>query len=318
MNGQRRYEFGSATEDDTLVAGLRATQLAIVTVGLAAAVVTLRAVTSPVGLAAAAGIAAAAATVAFWQVAGRTPEQWAPVAARWVWRRAFRPATRLSQVPLAGETAEGSRPAAPPPTLAGVEIVAAPVADGGQQVGVVRDRRAGTWGAVMAVRGRSMKLVDTPERQRRLAAWGGVLAGLARASSPIHRIQWVERTVPEDGDAMGRYLATAVTAPAGSASLASYLELVDRAAPTTPTHETFLVVTISAVKARRAIRQAGGGDLGATTVLLRELSTLRRARSGAASRPRSTKSTRRLAPRPPTRASAPCSSCSSRPMRVRR
>lgn len=103
-----------------------------------------------------------------------------------------------------------------------------------------------------------------------------MLAGLARASSAVHRVQWVERTVPEDGDAMGRHLSEAVRVPRDHATLKSYVQLVDGASPAASRHEALLVVAISAGRARRAIRQAGGGDDGAARLLLREVVTLQR------------------------------------------
>ncbi|MBW3578886.1 MAG: hypothetical protein KY462_14325 [Actinobacteria bacterium] len=274
--GTRRYEFGSAAEDDTMIVGLRAGQLAIVALALLIAVFTIRMATTPAGFVAAATVLAVAAAAAFWHVGGRTIEQWIPIAARWVGRVVTRRTRHLSALPVLGETSDG-KPNAPPATLGGVQILAVPLdGDSGPEVGVICDRRVGTYAAVLQVRGRSFQLADTPEKQRRLAAWGAVLAGLARASSPIHRLQWVERTVPDDGDAMGRYLAGAVKVDSGSASLRSYLELVDRAGPAAPQHETFLVVSISAARARRAIKQAGGGDRGAAAILLREIGALRR------------------------------------------
>ena len=163
----------------------------------------------------------------------------------------------------------------PPPTLSSVRLLDGR-AHAGAPLGVVHDRAVGTYAAMLKVRGRSFQLADGAEKRRRLAAWGAVLAGMARASSPVFRLQWVERTVPDDGDAMGRYLSEHATVDRADPSLASYLQLVDQAGPAAPTHETFLTVAISATRARRAIKQAGGGDQGAVAVLAREVDALRR------------------------------------------
>jgi hypothetical protein len=201
--------------------------------------------------------------------------------ARWSAAHARGRGRWVSATPLLGHDPDGEVLAQPPPTLTDVRLLAAPIEAAGREVGMLHDRRAGTYAAVLAVRGRSFQLADTPEKQRRLAVWGGVLAGLARASSPVHRLQWIERTVPEDADVMGRYLAEAVRVPRQHPTLASYLELVDRAGPTAPQHETLLVVAISAVKARRSIKQAGGGDAGAAAVLLREVLSVQRTLTSA-------------------------------------
>jgi len=269
----RRYEFGPP-EDRTLVAGLRAGQFGVVAVGLLLAVVLVRTDDSSVGFATAVTIVATAGVVAFWQVGGRTVEQWLPVTLRWAGRRLRRRNRYRSAIPLLGHV-DGQATPTPPDSVAGVRIIAEQI-DGAGHVGILHDRHAGTYTALLAVRGRSFQLADAAEKERRLAAWGAVLAGLARASSPIHRLQWTERTVPDDGDAMGRYLSRAARVRPGHPSLTSYLELVDHAGPVTQQHETLLAVSISAAKARRQIRQSGGGDAGAAKVLVREVLSLRR------------------------------------------
>lgn len=277
------YEFGAATEDRTLVMGLRTSQLAILGAGLTVAVGVVRVAGGTASaFAVAAGVVGITAATALWPVAGRTADQWIPVTARWVLRHLLRQQRDVATLPLFGHDPDGRAVQQPPPTLAGVHILAVPV-DGlaGRNIGVVHDARAGTYTAVLSVRGRSFQLADTPDRQRRLAAWGAVLAGLARAASPIHRIQWIERTAPEDADAMGRYLATARHVPREHPTLASYLELADRAGPAAPAHEALLAVSVSSRAARHAIRQAGGGHAGAVQVLVRELQSLRRQLAGA-------------------------------------
>lgn len=273
----RRYEFGSAAEDDTLVLGLRAGQVVIVAGGLLGAVVAIRASSDTTGLVTAIAVLAVAAITSFWSIGGRTIEQWLPIGSRWAYDVVTGRHRHRSDLPLTGETSRGDRRQVPPPNLDGIRLLAAPgKVTAGREVGIVHDRRTGTFGAVLAVQGGAFQLLDTPEKERRLAAWGAILAGLARASSPVERLQWVERTVPDDADAQGRYLAATVAVDRAHPSLASYLQLVDQAGPASPKHETLLVVSISALKARRAIRQAGGGDQGAATVLLREVTTLAR------------------------------------------
>lgn len=266
----RRYQFGPP-EDRSLLAGLRPGQLAVVTVAAVTAVGLLRSLPPGSAIPAAVAVLLLGGAAAFWQVGGRTVEEWTPVAGRWALRRLTGRTGYRSATPLLGHV-DGEPVADPPDTLAGVRILAEP--SGHASVGIAHDTRAGTYAAVLAVRGRSFQLADAAEKERRLAGWGGVIGGLARASSPVHRLQWVERTVPDDGDAMGQYLARSVRVPSGHPSLSSYLELVDVAGPVTQQHETYLVVAISLVRARRAIRQAGGGDAGAARVLMRELSSL--------------------------------------------
>jgi hypothetical protein len=90
----------------------------------------------------------------------------------------------------------------------------------------------------------------------------------------VHRIQWVERTVPDPGNEIGKYLKDNIAVPLDSAIARSYLQVVDQAGPVTQAHEVFVALQIHGGKASRAIKAAGGGDLGACEVLRRELTSL--------------------------------------------
>src|SRR6266704_556872 len=103
-----------------------------------------------------------------------------------------------------------------PPALAGCRILQPPVSAGGMRIGVVHDSRARTYTAVVAVHSHAFVLLGTDDKRRRVEAWARVLAGLAREGSTVHRVQWIERSLPDDGDAMARYLAEGLTLPATS------------------------------------------------------------------------------------------------------
>src|SRR5919201_1749890 len=123
-----------------------------------------------------------------------------------------------------------------------------------------------------------VQLPDSIDKAHRLAGWADVVAGLAREGSPISRIQWIERTAPDDPDALARYLREAIDPSIGldALPLQSYLRLTHAAAPVTEQHELYIVLQVSASKAARAIKQAGGRDTGACMVLARELETMAR------------------------------------------
>ena len=168
--------------------------------------------------------------------------------------------------------------AALPEAARDLELLAAPLH--GETVGVIKDRRAHTYTAALAVKVTSFGLLDRAEQESRQAGWGGVLAGLAREGSPVSRIQWVERTVPADGDEIGRYLGEAWERDAvavDSLPMQSYLELTSTAPAVTTDHELFVCLQIDAKRAWRQIKRAGGKDgpdAGACGVLLRELEAL--------------------------------------------
>lgn len=267
-----RYVFGPRETRGVLL-GLRGPQLGLIVGGLTAFVAGVAAggVVALLGVAA----VAAASALAVVPVAGRTAEQWAPVAAgfgvqRLTGQRRFRsgpwhPSDQHHDREIAAALGL-------PGALTGLRLLTAPV-PGGRAVGVVKDPAAGTYTAVLAVRGSTFALLETADADRRVAAWGALLAGLARDGSAVTRLQWVERTLPDSGDALTRYWAQAGRGDRAAAAR-SYLQLIAAAGPVTQTHETYLALAIDGRRARRTVRQAGGGDRGALAVLLRELAAL--------------------------------------------
>ena len=216
-----RYRFGPL-EQRGIVGGLRTGQVAIAGVTLAAVIILLQVSRSALMVLAVLLLILAAAGVCFAPVAGRTVEEWAPVLATWALRGGRRGQRWRSHAPTRGRrvrTRRASRngdgpdhdrdeppeePVALPPQVGGLALLAAPLR--GEDVGIIKDTRAKTYTAVLAVRVRSFGLLDQTEQERRLAGWGSVLAGLSRESSPVRRLQWLERTVPSDGDQVARYL----------------------------------------------------------------------------------------------------------------
>src|SRR6266498_2253227 len=95
----------------------------------------------------------------------------------------------------------------------------------GVELGVIADRAAGTYAATIQARARSFVLLDPADKASRLAGWAGVVAGLAREGSPVSRVQWIERTVPDDRNSLTRYVRDAIDPSIGldAAPLQSYL-----------------------------------------------------------------------------------------------
>jgi hypothetical protein len=276
----RRYRFGPL-ERRGLIGSLRATQVIPMTVSLAAAVVLMRTLPSGAGLFVSVGLVLAVAAFCFWPISGRTSEEWLPTAANHARRRLLGRHRRLSASPAAGVRAnEAGRPEPAvtlPGAAQGLEVLAAPFR--GESIGIVKDARAKTYTAILAVRVTSFGLLDRSEQETRQAGWGSVLSGLAREGTPVSRVQWVERTVPADGDEIGRYLGEAWDGAVAVDALPmrSYLDLVSAAPAVTRDHELFVCLQIDAKKAWRQIKRAGGksgADAGASTVLLRELEGL--------------------------------------------
>ena len=225
----------------------------------------------------------AALAFCFWPIAGRAAEEWLPVAVDSQLRRA-----RGRHRHLLGRAA-GRRQRARRRTLEAGRLAPG----GGGRARAARraaPRRGGRRGqgsprAHLHRRprreGHARSAFSTDRsRKRARRRWGGVLASLAREGSPVSRIQWVERTVPADGDEIGRYLGEAWdrgSVPLESLAMQSYLDLVGSAPAVTKDHELFVCLQIDAKRAWRQIKRAGGkhgADAGACAVLLRELEAL--------------------------------------------
>jgi hypothetical protein len=266
-----RYRFGPL-ERRGLVAGWRGGQLGAVAVSLVVAVGILRTHATVVGLVVSLVGVGLALGVACWPLGGRTAEQWVPVVARWSALGVRGRRRYLSEIPRLGNGSRSSPEL--PAVLAGCRILQPPVGVGGMRIGGVNVARARTYTAVLAVQSRAFVLLGAEDKHRRVDAWARVLAGLAREGSAVHRLQWVERSLPDDGDAMARYLADGLTVPAASPAARSYLDLLSRAAPVTERHDVLLAVAVHTGRSRRAIQAAGGGDEGGCALLVRELHSL--------------------------------------------
>lgn len=286
-----------------VLAGLRLGQLITIGVSFVLALFFLTTLPGTASLPFALATVAGGAALSWLQFASRGLDEWIPVLFRWVLNSFMNNTQWFSSMPLLGADADSfaasvdmdappqkgrkskaemlaerkkhlAQMAGLPPTLRNLSILEVPVADGPSMVGVIKDKKNGLYTAVLAVRGDAFALLEQSEKERRLQAWADVLGGLARPSSFAHRIQWIERAVPDDGDALNRYLAEARTQPDEASTVRSYVDLLEQFGPVSQRHEMFVAVQISAVKSGRVVKKAGGGDKGACLVLLRELRQL--------------------------------------------
>jgi hypothetical protein len=255
MSAEPRFLFGPL-EQRALLMGLRGEQVAVAGVTLLIVLAVMWSLPAPVNVAVAFLLAGSAAAVCFVPFAGRTVEQWTPVTLRWAWQRARGRHRYRSRLPSQGHTGDAGLQPDLPDALAGVTILSAPV-PGGEQIGVVHDRAADTFTAVLTVAGSAFALLESAEKQRLLAGWDAVLRSLGGEASPIVGLQWIERTAPDDGDALGRDLRDRIALDIHDASVRSYLEVLDDAGPVSTHHEVFLAVTISPRRAARLMRQHG-------------------------------------------------------------
>jgi Putative type VII ESX secretion system translocon, EccE len=265
MNAERdrnppRYRFGPL-ERRGLVAGWRGGQIAVVAAALLLAVLGLRSLPTAGGLAVAIGLVAVAIALATWPVAGRTVEEWAPDGVRFLVgrRRPTRrdPLSVFSTLSMLAPTATGA--------------AGAPAA-----VGVIHDRLARTFTTVLPASGTGFVLLGPEDKAARVEAWGRALASLARQGGLVHRLQWVERSLPDGGAEVLHYFAERGAMGADAAAGRSYAALLESEPVVAQRHEVLLALTVHAASSARAVRAAGGGLAGACTVLLRQAASLRR------------------------------------------
>jgi len=263
----RVYRFGPRETRGVLL-GLRGSQLTFLLIGAVAAVAGLAA--GPFGAVVGMLILATTATAALVPIGGRTAEQWLPALVAYLLAR-YVNSGRTTWRPPPPSTGDPVSLGLPGP-LARL-VMTEPSVDGDRKVGVVHDPAADTLTAVAAVRGSTFALADAADKDRRVAAWGTLLAGLARDGSPVRRLAWLERTLPDPGDALERFWAEAGGKGSRTAA-SSYRSLIAAATPVTQAHETHLVVQLDPRRTRRSSRKASAGLNRSSAVLMRELAAV--------------------------------------------
>ncbi|MEU3238873.1 SCO6880 family protein [Streptomyces anthocyanicus] len=195
---------------------------------------------------------------------GRALADWAPIVVRYALRRMRGQLVWLTR-PSRRPTREGLLHL--PGTAASLRVTTAP--DG--KYGAVHNPHTGTLTAVVKVSSRAYALLDPGTQQANVGGWGRALAALARTGQ-IARIQVIERTIPDSGDALRRYWEEHGRSDTPIAD-AIYNELIQSAGPAAAPHEAYVAVSLDTKAARRLINQAGGGLTGAFSVLAQLTST---------------------------------------------
>jgi hypothetical protein len=275
----RRYRFGPI-ERRAVFGPLDAPQAVTLGGGAILAMGVFLALGDAAGLGIGAVILALSVAAISAPIEGRTAHEWAPAAIGWTWRRVTGNDRYRSRAPRSGTRVgadgESTHDLSLPAELSGLELL--PVPYGDAEVGVMRDRKAGTYTVAMAVRGGAFILRDAAEQERALDAWGDVLASTARDGSPVRRIQWIEQTLPEADDEMHAYFESHRDRdiPEDSDHHRSYVELLNGAAsaPSSTGHGSFFGVQISERLGAREIRRLGGGVEAACRLAVREAESL--------------------------------------------
>jgi len=250
---ERREQFHFGPRDRRgLLAGVRTSQLSVVAVALVAAVLVMRTINGPARGPVPIFLVLAAIASVTWPIKGRSLEEWAPVAARFV-SRAISGSNR--QAWTASER-HGKR--RPPGMLAQFEVEE-DLADSAEAIGVLQDGHGSTSTAVIALGGESFALLGERDRMRRIESWSGVLASVARDSGSIHRLTWIERTLPDAGESLRAHLERRLTSGEATAAehsaRVSYRQLLEQECSQAFAHELYLAVSVRAPRAGALLRR---------------------------------------------------------------
>src|SRR5215472_10481837 len=280
----QRYTFGPL-ERRGLILGLGTGQVATLGGAGLLSIIELRVLPPFAAAALAVLILLSAAAVTFWPVAGRPLQAWLPLLVAYGLRRLRGGHLFVSEGYLRGHLVVvrengGAVEALPaedrPESVRWLRILEAQAGQEQAPVGVIKDPRRHTYVGVLRVRGRSFNLLDEPGQAAAVRVWASILAGYALRSSPINRLQWIERTLPDDGQAVARHFRERAAADAPQAALRVYSQAITEAREVGSQHECLLAVRVDARRSWRQVRQAGGRDLdrGACALLLRDLASL--------------------------------------------
>ena len=277
MTDGPRYTFHPLERRGVLL-GLDAGQLVAIGAAAVLAFVVHAAAGGSAGMGLGALVLAGGITAAVWTREGSSVAAWAVVKVGWWTRRPSQP--RLDDAPTAGRTTSttesrrspGHRRPQPKVQVlpVGIEVVDAEPTTAGGPLGVIRDRRGGTWGAVVPVRGSSFSLLDPLDQAQKLEGWRRVLGAVARPDTPVARLQWVQRswTGPtSDQDAGPPGWSDATSSRPEADARASYQGLIDSTWPDIACHEAWLVLVVGG----QSRRGAGPRPSPPLDVLRREL-----------------------------------------------
>lgn len=268
---RRRYHF-SPQERSGDFFGFRGGQLVVGGSGLALATGVFQLASELRMFLLGLGLLAVSIVVTFGRWRHRGLDQWVPLLTSWAWRRLSGGHRWRSRAAAAGGDARGgARELSLPPQLRGVKILESAPLEGGRRFGVIKDGATGTYLAVLQARGGDFPMADRIEQERLLGLWGQLMTGIGRAGAPIRAVQWIEGTYPDAAETVGGDLRERIVLPPESPQVQSYLAVIDDAAPSTLLHEVYLVVQLDDKRARKAIKQRGGGDAGACSVLDEQL-----------------------------------------------
>ncbi len=278
------YQFGPLERRGFLL-GMSGGQVGALGGAGALALLALRTLPGPVAGLVSGAIVLLGLAAALLSIAGRRLMEWLPLLAAYGLRRLrgrhrFRSRAHLLghlvSVSEDGGVLEALPPEQRPAGLRDLRFLEVVAGVEGRAVGVINDIRRHTYVGVLRVRGPSFNLLDDAGQAAAVQAWASILAGYALATSPVSRLQWIERTLPDDGHHLARHFEERRGEDGQEAALRIYSQAISEAREGRTRHECLLAVRVDARRAWRQVRQEDSGSLdrGACGLLVRELAAL--------------------------------------------
>ena len=282
---ERRFRFGPHPNAGWIL-GLRVSHVVGIAIAgaIALAMMRLGGATSILLVLADFALAAMIVGVRF---AGKTTLEWVPVAGRHTMAMATGSLRFRSQRPAWGSWAEvPAEPRVDPKPIQTVISLPAELSDleiletdlypmSAVRLGVVKDKRARTFTAVVRCSARAFYLLGEDERAILLASYGALLTQFASDDSPVRRIGWYERTVPSGKSELAEYLRDNKRddLPADDPGFVAVGQLL-AAQGQELEHEVLVSLQISATRGKRSIKHLGGDDAGALSLMAEQTAKL--------------------------------------------
>ncbi|MEW2615100.1 SCO6880 family protein [Streptomyces sp. NPDC047880] len=217
-------------------------------------------------------LAAVLLVLAYGRVLGLSADEWIVLAVRHQIAVATNRNLFFSGA-FAPRAKDGSQPMDLPGRLARLHLLEAPDGLGGQ-IGVMHNPIENTYTAVCQVKFPGLALIDTERQNVRVKGWAAFLRSHCKEDGAITRISVHQRSLPDDGAALRSWTERHTAPDAPAAAVEALDELMQGAGPAATIRETYLSVTLSAARARLAVKGAGGGQIGAAAVLVREINAM--------------------------------------------
>ncbi|MEV8105180.1 SCO6880 family protein [Streptomyces sp. NPDC088135] len=217
-------------------------------------------------------VAAVLLVLAYGRVLGLSADEWIILAVRHQIAVATNRNLFFSGA-FAPRTKDSAQPMDLPGRLARLHLLEA--SDGlGGQIGIMHNPVDNTYTAVCRVTFPGLALIDTERQNIRVKGWAAFLRSQCKEDGAITRISVHQRSLPDDGAALRSWTERHTSPDAPAVAVQALNELMEGAGPAATIRETYLSITLSAPRARLAVKGAGGGQIGAAAILVREINAM--------------------------------------------